>query len=121
MLEANGRMLQLTDTLEEQQSLRLGLGPGFERQFFESRIAEQFNNMSVVTDNSAALSKGLIDGLFDIACIYESSDTEADLVDLIVNESTEEFAWVKSKDFVLRPGAPIPILISPVTTLSSDC
>jgi hypothetical protein len=57
-----------------------------------------------------SIAKGLIDGYIDVGCFLANSEAAADVSDLIVNEREEPLLWVRSKDFVLSPGAPIPLV-----------
>jgi DNA-binding transcriptional LysR family regulator len=113
MLEANDQMLRLGGSADGPQPVRLGISTLFVQEFFRHQNAEALANIVVHTDNSVGIARGLIDGYIDVACIYENSQTAEDVSAMVVNESDEAFVWVRSKDFVLRPGAPIPILTWP--------
>jgi DNA-binding transcriptional LysR family regulator len=113
MLEANDQMLRLGGVADGPQPLRLGISTLFLEEFVEQESAGTLSDVVIYTDNSLGITKGLIDGYVDIACIFENVETAADISDLIVNERDERFVWVKSKEFVLTPGAPIPLLTWP--------
>jgi DNA-binding transcriptional LysR family regulator len=111
MLEANDQMLRLG--ADGPQPLRLGISVLFVKEFFRHQTSESRAGVVVNTDHSVGITKGLIDGYIDIACIYENPEIVADIADLVVKDSSELFGWVRSKNFVLSPGAPIPVLTWP--------
>jgi len=113
MLDANDQMLRLGGTAEGPQPLRFGISTLFVKEFLEHETAETLTGVVMYTDHSLSIAKGLIDGYVDVGCILENSEAAAEVSDLIVNERDEPFAWVRSKNFVLSPGAPIPLLTWP--------
>jgi hypothetical protein len=64
---------------------------------------------------STELSKGILDGYLDIACLL---DPPLEL-DRLVASWHEEFTWVRSANFVLSPGAPIPIVAWPGSVIDA--
>lgn len=60
-------------------------------------------------EHSLGIMKGILDGYIDVACIIDNPEV-GEISDQIVKECEIPFVWVRSKNFVLRPGAPIPIL-----------
>lgn len=113
ILEANDQMLRIGGAAHLPQPIRLGLSTLFVREFLSQQTAQSLSDMVIHTDNSVGITKGLIDGYIDIAYILENPEMTSEISHLIVNEADEEFVWVRSKDFVLSPGAPIPILTWP--------
>jgi DNA-binding transcriptional LysR family regulator len=113
MLEANDQMLRLGGTTEGPQPLRFGISTLFVEEFLQHETAESLAGIVMLTEHSLGIAKGLIDGYIDIGCILENSGAETEISDLVVHEREEPFVWVKSKDFVLSPGAPIPLLTWP--------
>lgn len=113
ILEANDQMLRLGGNTVGAQPLRLGLSTLFVPEFVRHHTRESLADIFIYTDHSAAIGKGLIDGYIDIACIYESEAIKAEVEELVINEFEEPLVWVRSNDFVLSPGAPIPILTWP--------
>jgi DNA-binding transcriptional LysR family regulator len=93
--------------------VRLGLSTLFVREFLGHQNAKGLSDVVIHTDNSVGITKGLIDGYIDIAYILENPELTSEISHLIVNEIDEDFAWVRSRDFVLSPGSPIPILTWP--------
>ena len=113
ILEANDQILRLGGSADGPQPVRLGIGSLFVDEFFRHQNAETLAGIVIHTDNSVGIAKGLADGYIDVACIYENSEIAEDISAMVVNQSDEPFSWVRSKNFLLRPGAPIPILTWP--------
>jgi DNA-binding transcriptional LysR family regulator len=113
ILEANDQMLRIGGAAHMPQPVRLGLSTLFVREFFEHQNAHSLSDVVIHTDNSVGITKGLIDGYIDIAYILENPELTSEIAHLVVNETDEEFVWVRSRDFVLSPGTPIPILTWP--------
>jgi DNA-binding transcriptional LysR family regulator len=112
ILEANDQMLLIGGTENGPQPVRLGISTLFVKEFFLHRQMQTLIDIVILADNSAGIAKGLLDGYIDVGCIYENSESN-DIHEMVVNQCDEPFVWVRSKDFVLRPGAPIPILTWP--------
>jgi DNA-binding transcriptional LysR family regulator len=113
ILEANDQLLRLGGSAEGPQPIRLGLSSVFARPFLQNQTAESLTDIFIQTDHSVAIGKGLIDGYIDIACIFENMAIETEIEQLIVNEIRDPMVWVRARDFVLSPGAPLPILTWP--------
>ncbi len=113
ILEANDQMLRIGGAAHLPQPIRLGLSTLFVRQFLSAQRAGKLVDVVIHTDNSVGITKGLIDGYIDIAYIFENPEMTGEISHLIVNEMDEEFVWVRARDFVLSPGAPIPLLTWP--------
>jgi DNA-binding transcriptional LysR family regulator len=113
ILEANDQMLRLGGNAAGPQPLRLGLSTLFVPEFVKHQTRESLADVFIHTDHSTAIGKGLIDGYIDMACIYENEAIKAEVEELVVNEFEEPLVWVRSHDFVLSPGAPIPLLTRP--------
>jgi DNA-binding transcriptional LysR family regulator len=71
------------------------------------------SNVCIYADNSAEISKSLIDGFIDIGIFLSLSEMSPDAGLEVVAEREDEVSWVRSKDFTLSPGAPIPLLTWP--------
>ena len=65
------------------------------------------------TEDSTSVGRGLVEGYIDIACIYRNQRLDPDIDQMVVNEYDEPLVWVRAKNFVLSPGAPLPILTYP--------
>jgi DNA-binding transcriptional LysR family regulator len=113
ILEANDQMMRLGGNIVGPQPLRLGLSTLFVPEFVKHQTRESLADVFIHTDHSTAIGKGLIDGYIDMACIYENEAIKAEVEELVINEFEEPLVWVRSNDFVLSPGAPIPLLTWP--------
>jgi DNA-binding transcriptional LysR family regulator len=113
MLQANDQILRLGGMAEGPASLRLGISTVLVEEFFAQQSASTLTDLVIHTDNSLGITKGLIDGYIDIACVFENPETAGLNSAVIIHEREEQFVWVRSKDFVLGPGAPIPLLTWP--------
>jgi DNA-binding transcriptional LysR family regulator len=113
ILEANDQMLRLGGNAAGPQLLRLGLSTLFVADFVKHQTRESLADIFIHTDHSTAIGRGLIDGYIDMACIYENEAIKADVEELVINEFEDPLVWVRSSDFVLSPGAPIPLLTWP--------
>jgi hypothetical protein len=59
------------------------------------------------------IGKGLIDGYVDITCIFENPAIETEIEQLVINRVKDPLMWVRARNFVLSPGAQVPILTWP--------
>src|ERR1700744_740830 len=113
ILEANDQLLRLGGNNDVPQALRLGLGTMFVGAFLRSQTIETLADIFVHADHSTSIGRGLVDGYIDIACIYETRAIDSEVQQMAVNEYSDPLVWVRSRDFVLSPGAPIPIVTWP--------
>lgn len=113
ILEANDQMLRLGGNAIGPQRLRLGLSTLFVQDFIKQQARESLADIVIHADHSTAIGRGLIDGYIDMACIYENETIRADVEEMVINEFEDPMVWVRSTDFVLSPGAPIPLLTWP--------
>ncbi len=113
ILEANDQLLRLGGNTDGTQPLRLGLSTLFVQQFIQHQTANSLVDIFVHTDHSVPIGKGLIDGYIDIACIFENPAIESEIEQLVINRMRDPLVWVRAKNFVLSPGAPLPILTWP--------
>jgi DNA-binding transcriptional LysR family regulator len=109
ILEANDQMLALGGGNKGPQLVRLGLSSLLVRSFMLHQTATSLSDVQVLSDNSYVIAKSLADGHVDIACIFEKPDMP-DVTPMVISEFEDQLVWVRSKDFVLSAGAPIPIV-----------
>jgi DNA-binding transcriptional LysR family regulator len=113
ILEANDQLLRLGGSTDGSQPLRLGLSTLFVQRFIRNQTAGSLNDIFVHTDHSVPIGRGVIDGYIDIACIFENPAIESEIEQLVINRMKDPLVWVRARNFVLSPGAPIPILTWP--------
>jgi DNA-binding transcriptional LysR family regulator len=109
LLDANDQILSIGGAENDAQPIRLGLSAAFINQFLDSwpevKLASQ---VSIVCDHSTELSKAFADGYLDIGCLA-MPDPPSDLGEVIFAWE-EEAVWMRSRDFVLGHGSPIPLI-----------
>jgi DNA-binding transcriptional LysR family regulator len=110
MIEANDQVLALGGTDSGPDRLRLGLSSLLVRDYLQNRSLRDLADVHIHSGNSAEISAALIEGHTDVACFYQRTDMDFELGPLIVDEFEDQLIWVRSKSFVLSPGAPIPIV-----------
>jgi DNA-binding transcriptional LysR family regulator len=114
LIDANDQILSIGGAVRNRPPLRLGLAALYVDQFLARWKPEQFDGaIHFVCDHSAELARGLLDGYIDIGCIVNPPVGAGELVE----SWTEQPVWVRSKDFVVSPGAPVPLVSWPGGTL----
>jgi DNA-binding transcriptional LysR family regulator len=110
IIESNDQLLRLRGDSEINRSVRLGISNLYAEALFANKGEIDFSKLSVVVDHSAALFAALRMGFIDAAMALGAGDTELDLSFRKIAERDVPLVWVRSSDFVLSPGAPIPVL-----------
>jgi DNA-binding transcriptional LysR family regulator len=113
ILEANDQLLLLRGTLSEDNSIRLGLSNAYSRKIIEGMSKSDMANICIYADNSAEIAKCLLDGFIDIGIFLSLSGMPPDAAVDIIGQRDDEVTWVRSNDFTLSPGAPVPLLTWP--------
>ena len=113
IIEANDQILRIGGRTLRQEPIRLGINNLYVKEIFKCLSAESLANVIVQGGNSTEIAKGLTDGYIDIGCFFASAELADQVSSMIVNEAQEQFVWVRSKSFVLSPGAPIPLVTFP--------
>jgi DNA-binding transcriptional LysR family regulator len=109
ILEENDRILSPGGATGEWQQIRIGLSSLYAEDFFKALAPDSREQLTVLCSRPAELEKSLADGILDIVCQFNpSGNSTAPAVDW-----SEDFVWARSRDFVLRPGSPIPIVCLP--------
>jgi molybdate transport repressor ModE-like protein len=112
LLDANDQILSLGGGLRDAVPLRVGLAHGYVESFFQVWTSRDYNGeMHFYCDQSSELEKALADGYLDVACLLNPPAEFCDPADIW----QEEYIWVRSQNFVLSPGAPIPVVCWPGT------
>lgn len=110
LLDANDQILSLGGALQERPHLRLGLSTLFAEEFLPIWKNARFDiPVSFFCDHSSELAKGLSDGYLDIACLI---NPPPELGELPVTWE-ENYLWTRSRDLVVSPGAPVPVITWP--------
>jgi DNA-binding transcriptional LysR family regulator len=110
LIDANDQILSIGGAVQDSPPLRLGLASIYVDRFLACWQPDQFEGgIHFVSDHSAELARGLTDGYVDIACVIDPPATSGELI----RRWTEQTVWVRSRHFVLSPGAPIPLVSWP--------
>jgi DNA-binding transcriptional LysR family regulator len=109
ILEENDWILSLSGATGEWHPIRIGLSPLYAEDFFRGLASEGREQLTVLCLRPAELEKGLTDGILDIVCQFSPPGNSV----APARDWHEEFVWARSRDFVLRPGSPIPIVCLP--------
>ncbi|CAN5234559.1 LysR substrate-binding domain-containing protein [soil metagenome] len=113
ILEANDQLLRLRGVAVGENSIRLGLSNIYAQRIMEGMGKSDLANISIYADNSAEIAKCLLDGFVDVGLYFRSPDAASDSSIDVVAERNEDFTWVRSADFTIGLGAPIPLLTWP--------
>ena len=111
MLAANDQILALAGSASDSQLVRVGICTMYAVDFVKIATEEGWNDrLTVICGNSVdVIAKNLSDGYIDIACLMDPPTGCGD----ILAEWHEDSVWVSSGDFILSPGAPIPLVCWP--------
>ena len=112
IIEANDQLLRLGGS-DRCAVRRLGITQLLAQRLFDEFSKESLANVFVFAEHSSEIRRGLLEGFVDVACLFLLETFGQDLEERIVGEFQFETNWVKSTDFVARPGAPIPIVTLP--------
>lgn len=116
IIEANDQLLRLRGTSLEDSFIRIGLSNVYVRTFIDEIPKNDWGKISVYADTSSELAKCLLDGFIDVAMYFSLPDAVVDSSIKVVGERDDEMTWVRSADFTLSPGAPIPLITWPGQT-----
>jgi DNA-binding transcriptional LysR family regulator len=109
LLDANDQILSIGGAENDAQPVRLGLSAAFIDQFLDNwPNVKLVSQVSIVCDHSAELAKAFADGYLDVGCLA-MPDPPVDLGEVIFSWE-EEVVWMRSRDFVLGHGSPIPLI-----------
>jgi DNA-binding transcriptional LysR family regulator len=115
LLDANDRILSLASPAHQPRPLRLGVANFYADAFIERLNREDCRRFRLYCDPSEEIGRGIVDGYIDIGCaLFPSPPTRNAL-----KSWNENLVWVRSRDFLLSPGAPVPLVAWP--GIPSDC
>jgi DNA-binding transcriptional LysR family regulator len=110
MLAANDQILALAGSASNSELVRVGICTMYASDFIKIATEGWNDRLTVICGSSVdVIAKNLSDGYIDIACLMEPPNGCGD----ILAEWQEDPVWVRSPDFVLSPGAPIPLVCWP--------
>ncbi|MFB9263073.1 LysR substrate-binding domain-containing protein [Bradyrhizobium erythrophlei] len=91
---------------------RVGLSNLFAQKLLERAGNDDFSDLFIHADHSSTIRKGLIEGYIDVAFIL-APYVDSELSKTVLEQRAFPAVWVRSREFVLSPGAPIPIITLP--------
>jgi DNA-binding transcriptional LysR family regulator len=110
LLDANDRILALTGPARQGRPLRVGVSYLYVSELFRLVSAQEMKGIHVYCDRSEEIVKGMIEGYIDVCC----SPFQRDSAPLsIIAEWEEPLVWVRGPEFLLSPGAAIPLVAWP--------
>lgn len=111
MIEANDQILAIGGILRNDRFPRLGLSTLLVRAFLLDSDLTSLPSVSVHSDSSATLARRFLDGQLDVVCLFDGNALPTiELQPFVRHEFTDDLVWVRSHEFELSPGAPIPII-----------
>jgi DNA-binding transcriptional LysR family regulator len=111
MLEANDQMLAIGGFAEGDRPIRIGISTILVRTFLQGSAASWLSNVQIHTDRSGNLAHRFLEGHDDIACLLDiGGDQFEELKPFVKARFNDRMLWVRSRDFTLSPGAPLPIV-----------
>lgn len=113
IVEANDQLLRLRGAAADDNSIRLGLSNVYAKKLMEEIGRSDLANVTIYADNSTEIAKCVLDGFVDIGILQWNPNTVIDPSIELVEERVDDMTWVRSSDFTLSPGAPIPLLTWP--------
>src|SRR6185503_15601751 len=104
---ANDQILALGGSKRDAAAIRIGMSNVYVESFLRlhgSRAGALTGHIHC--DTSPELERGLANGYLDAVVLINPPKTSG----TIIAEWSEAFAWMRSRDFVLSPGAAIPLI-----------
>jgi DNA-binding transcriptional LysR family regulator len=110
LIDANDQILSIGGAVQDRPALRLGLAALYVDHFLAHWTPSPSDGgIHFVCDHSAELARGLAEGYVDIGCMVDPPSGVGEVVERWMEQSV----WVRSRDFVLSPGTPIPLVSWP--------
>lgn len=110
LIDANDQILSIGGAVQDRPPVRLGLAALYVEQFLAHWKPDRSDiPIHFVCDHSAELARGLLEGYVDIGCIVNPPAGAGE----VIETWPEQSVWVRSRDFVLSPGAPVPLVSWP--------
>lgn len=110
LLEANDQILSLGGGAPDHRPVRLGIASFYVERFLAAwQAVGAPRGFLFHCDRSDDISKAVNEGFADIGCIFQNPQQ----IDDLAVAWQEEFVWARRAEFVLSPGAPIPLVSWP--------
>ncbi|MCG6204249.1 LysR family transcriptional regulator [Rhodopseudomonas sp. HC1] len=112
ILESNDQLLRLCGS-DLAPVLRLGMSQLLAPLLFEDLKRERLSNVFLLAERANEIQRGLTEGFIDVACLFLYDRYQPEVDRMIVRQAEIDTCWIKSKAFVLSPGAPVPLVTHP--------
>lgn len=110
ILQENDQLLSLGGGTGDPQPIRVGLPTVYIDAFLRILVRETWHDqITLMTTHTNELEKNFADGYLDVVCVLYQPQGSRD----VVCEWEEPFVWVRSRNFVLSPGSPVPVVSWP--------
>jgi DNA-binding transcriptional LysR family regulator len=107
LLEANDRILSLAGPAHSRRLVRVGISTLYADDFLKKIALDESSDVQIYCDHSEEISKGVLDGYIDIGCsLFYFTPPAMNRI----AEWEESLVWVRGRDFLLSPGAVIPLV-----------
>ena len=108
VLEANDQILSLGGATKETRAVRIGVSATYAERFVRAleQVPEVRDHASIYCDRTDELAKLLTENYVDVALMQLAHETR----EKVVAQWMQEYVWVRSRGFVLSPGAPLPVV-----------
>lgn len=110
ILEANQQILLLRGARNEHRGTKVGISELYARAALKALKNRSIEDVSIVVSSPMEIMKGVLNGFIDLGLILLLPNIEVDSSIEIICETSVEMAWVRSREFVISPGAPIPLV-----------
>lgn len=108
MLHLNDQMLSLVGARQTRKTVRLGVSYLYTEDYLNAAATRgTLRGVNVQAGHSDDIRRLLIEDYLDVGCIVTPED-HPDLT--VIDAWQEQLVWVRSKDFVLSPGQPVPLI-----------
>jgi DNA-binding transcriptional LysR family regulator len=108
ILNLNDQMLSLVGARLAKKTVRLGVSYLYAENYLAASATRgALKGVAVQAGHSDDIRRLLLEGYLDVACVV-APEENSNLT--IIDEWQEQLVWVRSKDFVLSPGQPVPLV-----------
>ena len=106
LLETNDQILQIGGAAQDPRPVRVGLSFLYGKPFVCANDAERLRGLNIICDHSLDLMRGMAEGYIDVCATFQPTSTAG----TIITSWQENLVWVRSANFTLSPGSPVPLV-----------
>lgn len=108
-LEANDQILQIGGAAQDPRPLRIGVSFVYGERIIRDNSAAKLRGVNFICDHSVDLMRGLADGYIDVCAAFAPVASAGK----VISHWKEKLVWIRSADFSLSAGAPVPLISWP--------